>query len=320
MRERPEHRGEDGRSRKDARVKKFPVVFVLVVLLVVYFRAVNAADPAVESLLPEACAPGWIKEGRVSTYASDDLYKYIDGEAELYLPYGFERVATVMYARPGDKGSGMVANIFKMGSLLDAFGIYSNYRGAGAEPAKVGADGFIEEAQLMFYQGRYFVQIMTSGNVDQEPSLFLACAAAISKNVPGGAEKPRELNLLSVSGLVPSTERYYAGGLLGYGFFGRGLTGEVTLKSSRVKAFVVLGESTAVIRQAVETYVKQLKGSKAAVEVSQDKGGLRLTATDPLYKGVLLQQSGRYVVGVASLTDPRDGEGLAEQLIERLPK
>jgi len=301
-------------------VKRPSFVFFIAILVVIFLRPVKAAEPTVASLLPESCAPGWIKEGKISTYASDDLYKYIDGEAELYLPYGFERAVTVMYAKPNDRGNGVVVNIFKMGSLLDAFGIYGNYRAAGADRVKLGAEGFIDESQLMFYQGMYFVQIMTSGNADGEPSLFLSCAATVSKNMPGGADKPRELDLLDVPALVPSTEKYYAGGLLGYGFFGRGLTGEVMVKNSRVKAFVVLGDSDAATKQAVEAYVRQLKGSKAAVEVSQEKGGLRLVATDPLYKGVLMQQSGRYAVGVASLADPRDGEGLVAQLIERLPK
>jgi hypothetical protein len=320
MCERLEHRGEDGRCRKAVGVRRLSLVFFVAILVVVSLRPLEAAEPTVESLLPESCVTGWIKEGKISTYASDDLYKYIDGEAELYLPYGFERAATVMYAKPDGRGNGVVVNIFEMGSLLDAFGIYGNYRAAGTEPVKLGAEGFVEETQVMFYQGRYFVQIMTSGNAAEEPSLFLACAATVSKNMPGGAEKPRELDLLNVSGLLPSTERYYAGGLLGYGFFGRGLTGEVMLKNSRAKAFVLFGDSDTAIKQAVEAYVKQLKGSKAAVEVSQEKGGLRLGTTDPLYKGVLLRQSGRYAVGVAGLADPRDGEGLVAQLIERLPK
>jgi hypothetical protein len=279
-----------------------------------------AADKIDETLLPDSCAKGWVTDGKASTYTPENLYKYIDGEAELYLPYGFEQAQTVMYVRPADKSNGLVANVFKMGSLLDAFGIYGNYRAAGVEPAKLGAEGFIEESQVMFYQGRYFVQVIASGSITEGSPLFLSCAAAISRNLPGDGGTPREPAYLQVAGLVPMTERYYADGLLGYGFLGRGLTAEVTLKGVRVKAFVVLGDSDASIERVFDAYVKQLKEGQAMPQVSHDKGRFRLTAIDPLYKGVVLQQSGRFAAGVAGLADPRDGEGIVAQIVRGLPK
>ena len=111
----------------------------------------GAAEKAVETILPRACADGWVREGQVSVYTSENLYKYIDGEAELYMPYGFQRAATVMYVKPGSKEGGLVVNVFEMGSLLDAFGIYGNYRspsvdrvagGRGRLCGRVGADVF----------------------------------------------------------------------------------------------------------------------------------------------------------------------------------
>jgi hypothetical protein len=300
-------------------VKRFFYLAGLLAVAVILVRPVPA-EKAAGTLLPARCPEGWAREGEVSLYTPDDLYKYIDGEAELYLPYGLEKAETVLYADPAHKGSGLVVNLFTMGSLLDAFGIYSNYRSTEAEPVKAGADGFVEEAQLMFYEGPYFVQIMTSGSSDQDSSLFRRCAAAVSQKLAGGAERPRELELLGVPGLVPRSERYYAGGLLGYAFLGRGLTAEVALKSGRAKAFVVLGNTAEAIKRALEAYGKQLKESKAAFHVSEVEGVLRLAATDPLYKGVLLRQSGRFAVGVAGLADPRDGEEIIAQLLFRLPR
>ncbi len=185
----------------------------------------SAAEKALEAILPAECAAGWAMDGKVATYNPENLYKYIDGEAELYMPYGFRKAATVMYVKPGSPDIGIVANIFEMGSLLDAFGIYSNYRSPTLEQTKIGAEGFLDESQLMFYQDRYFVQIEASGTVTQGGSLFRSCAEAISRNLPGGKEKPRELEFLKVPGAVPLTEKYYAAGLLGYSFFGKGFYG-----------------------------------------------------------------------------------------------
>jgi hypothetical protein len=278
-----------------------------------------AADKAVEALLPVSCAPGWVMDGKVATYTPEDLYKYIDGEAELYMPYGFRKAASVMYVKPDNKDTGIVANLFEMGSLLDAFGIYANFRTPTLEQIQVGAEGFLDESQLMFYQDRYFVQIEASGGATQEGSLFRSCAEAISRNLPDGKEKPRELEILKVPGAVPLTERYYAGGLLGHGFFGKGFTVEVMIEEARVKAILIPGGTEEAAARVLTDYGKYLNESKATPRTSNEKGGTVLHVIDPLYKGVLLHQSGRYVVGVVGLKEPGDGDGVVAQLLARLP-
>jgi hypothetical protein len=280
---------------------------------------VFAAEKAVDALLPAACAPGWVMDGKVATYTPENLYKYIDGEAELYMPYGFRKAATVMYVEPGSKDIGIVVNIFEMASLLDAFGIYANFRSPTLEQIKVGAEGFFDESQLMFYQDGYFVQVEASGSITQESSLFRSCAEAISHNLPDGKEKPGELEILKVPGAVPRTERYYAGGLLGHGFFGRGFTAEVMIGEARVKAILILGGTEAAAARIFTEYGKYLKESKATPQVSNAKEGAVLHVIDPLYKGVVLHQSGQYVVGVVGLKEPREGDGVVAQLLSRLP-
>ena len=280
---------------------------------------VFAAEKAIEAFLPASCAPGWVMDGKVATYTPENLYKYIDGEAELYMPYGFRKAATVMYAKPDTKDIGIVANIFEMGSPLDAFGIYANFRSPTLEQIKVGAEGFLDESQLMFYQDRYFVQIEASGAVTQEGPLFRSCAETISRNLPDGKEKPRELEFLKVPGAVPLTERYYAGGLLGHGFFGKGFTVEVMIGEARVKAILIPGGSEEAAARVFTEYEKYLKKSNAVPRISNDKGGIVLHVIDPLYKGVVLHQSGQYVVGVVGLKEPHEGDGIVAQLLKRLP-
>jgi hypothetical protein len=259
-------------------------------------------------------------EGKPATYSPQTLYKYIDGEAEMYMPYGFEKAATVRYARKGGKGYGVVASIFRMGSLLDAFGIYASYRGPGVQQAPVGAEGFGDESQLMFYQDRFFVRIEASGASIGDAAVFRSCAAEISKNLPDGREKPQELVLLKVSGAVPLTDRYYPSSLLGYGFFGRGLTAECRLGTEAVKIFVMLFPSPDAAVKALDAYARYLKTSQGGPEAAAGNEGTTLHVNDPLYKGMALARSGRFVVGVAGLKDTAAGDTLVAALRERLPK
>ncbi len=278
-----------------------------------------AAERGIEDFLPASCAPGWAIDGKVAAYTPENLYKYIDGEAELYMPYGFRKAATVLYAKPDTKDIGIVANIFEMGSPLDAFGIYANFRSPTLEQIKVGAEGFLDESQLMFYQDRYFVQIEASGTITQEGPLFRSCAETISRNLPDEKGKPRELEFLKVPGAAPLTAKYYAGGLLGHGFFGKGFTVEAIIGEARVKAILIMGGSEEAARRVFTEYGKYLKESNAAPQISNDKGGIVLHVIDPLYKGVVLHQSGQYVVGVVSLKEPHEGDGIVAQLLKRLP-
>ncbi len=280
---------------------------------------VPASERALEGILPAECPSGWVMDGKVAAYTPENLYKYIDGEAELYMPYGFRKAATVTYVKPDSKVAAIVANIFEMGSLLDAFGIYANYRSPTLEQITVGAEGFLDESQLMFYQDRYFVQIEGSGAITQGGPLFRSCAEAISRNLPGGKGKPRALEFLKVPGAVPLTEKYYAAGLLGYSFFGRGFTAEATIGQASVKSIIILGESEEAARRVFTEYGKYLKESKSFPQISTDKEGTALHVIDPLYKGVVLHQSGQYVVGVVGLKEPHEGDKMVAQLLKRLP-
>jgi hypothetical protein len=299
-------------------MKRF-ILCVCLAVLVSTSALAFAADGELEAFLPQSCVAGWVMEGRPVSYNPENLYKYIDGEAELYLPYGFEKVAAVLYSRPTNKGAGIVVNVFKMGSLLDAFGIYGNYRTPTSEWAKVGVEGFVEETELLFYRDRYFVQMMASGTAALESSLLLACGSAIDRAMPVGTGVPPELALLGASSLVPHSEKYFPEGLLGYKFLGKGLTGEAATKNAPVKVFIVLGDSPQAARDAVESYARQAREAKNTSLTVQGTDSLRLTGIDPLYKGIFMQQSGRYVVGVTGFAEPGNEEGLVTQLLQRLP-
>ena len=222
--------------------------------------------------------------------------------------------------QPGGKGYGIVANIFRMGSLLDAFGIFASYRDPASEQIKQGAEGFIDESQLMFYQDRYFVRIEASGAVPAGAGALRSCAEAISRSLPAGSGKPPELEFLKVPGAIPLTDRYYAAGLLGHGFFGRGMTAEVMLGGERVKTVVMLGSSDDAAGRILDDYGKYLKGAGVAPEITGERKGAALHAIDPLYKGVALVRSGRFVVGVTGLKEPHAGDTLTALLLARLPK
>jgi hypothetical protein len=262
----------------------------------------------------------WVLEDPVKTFTKEDLFNYINGEAELYYPYGFERLASAFYARKGSNGQiGLVADVYKMGSLLDAFGIYAQYRKPEVEGVSQGVEGFINPSQLIFYQDRYFIHLAASGTSELEASVFQACALAVSKALPGGREKPKELNLLNIPTLLPRTERYYPEGVLGYAFFRRGLIGLADQGKKKIRVFVLMETSAESAQDVLNQYTRYVKQAGLTPERTSGPGGLQLFSPDPLHKGLMLSQKGPFIVGAADLETPAQGTLLVGQLLDRLP-
>jgi hypothetical protein len=275
----------------------------LLFLTVIVSTVAVAEEPGVNILpLPE-CGKGWALEGKATTYGPDDLYNYIDGEAELFIPYGFSVLATGAYEKKGGDGTAIVADVYKMGTLLDAYGIYAYYRNPDAELVKAGAEGFVEESQLMFYQDRYFVRLNASGTGNPEKSAFLACAGAIAQKLPGPARIPEELDVLKAAPVVARSERYIAKSVIGYRFFTRGLTADTTIGATQAKIFVVFLDTSKSAGEALEAYIRSLKEAGKEPRLTGAGTEITLEVQDPLYKGVTVRQVGRYLLGVARCDD-----------------
>ena len=83
--------------------------------------ATTAGDEESESLLPSpGFAEGWAMDGGVDSYGPETLFDYINGEAELYYPYGFEELETATYAYHGDLDDTVTANRVTHASSLGA--------------------------------------------------------------------------------------------------------------------------------------------------------------------------------------------------------
>jgi len=298
-------------------------VTTLVFVFLFSIFAVNAytapTDIPVEKVIPApGFSEGWTLEGKIKTFNPDNLYKHINGEAELYLPYGFKTLGAALYISKDSPDKALAADIYKMGSPLDAFGIYSRYRNPDAPEAKIGSGSFVNDSQLMFYQGSYFVQLSASGSTNPEPGAFIDCAWAIAKNIPGGSSRPAELEFLNISGITPRTETYISQSVLGYAFFKKGLTARAILDGESVRIFVILGESEKDAGDMFMRYTVYLKDAGVQPQINNKNSGATLITLDPLYKGLILRQSGRYLVGVSNLRDPLKGAPLIDKIELRI--
>jgi hypothetical protein len=290
-------------------------VLIFAVLMMTWSNPSGAAGLSLKDVLPtEGFAKDWVIEEKVKLFDKDTLFDHINGEAELYFPYGFDALATANYLNKKNQELAVTADVYQMASVLDAFGIYSNYRKTNNLWVTIGVEGFVSASQLMFYQDRYFVRLQVSGTTSLPKEIFLALARIISGKLPAGSGPPKELEVLKIQALVPKSERYLAKSLLGYAFFRRGLIADASLQDQKMQIFAIAEDNPAAARRTFDQYCSYLKAEAKDVQLTGNTARKRVAAVDPLYGGVLVEQTGHYVIGAVRIKN----NSAAGQVIEQL--
>lgn len=178
----------------------------------IFLILLATVSPAVAGGFP--VAEGWFQSGAVETYGPDNLWKYNNGAAELYLVFGFQEVRACRLLS-GERT--VSVGIFDMGTRLGAFGIFNAEAGSPGERLSIGAGTvFSLPYQCSMFKGRHYVIIDTSpGNLDEEWAEHLL--RSIAERLPGDNRLPDELRALPTEGKVSGSERYARESFLGMG-------------------------------------------------------------------------------------------------------
>lgn len=280
--------------------------------------AASAAGDVVE-LLPEPdSVPGWTLKEEPRTYSPEDLYEYIDGNADLFVSYGFVRAAVGDYVARDTREGWVTVDVYDMGAPLHAFGVYRAERAEGVSPLGIGAEGYSSEGMLAFWQGRYYVKVLTiDGDVaDAARALAEKTAAGICES----PAMPAELARLPADGRIRDSERYVKTSALGHRFLGEVLSADYSLSEHTASLHVAdLGDS----RKASDALLKLREfevGSSAAVEDITDVGVEAFGTRDPYYGEMVVGQVGQYVAIAFSEEAGRDSLAeLAGTALSALP-
>jgi hypothetical protein len=154
--------------------------------------------------------PGWTRTDPAETFNREGLYGYIDGGAEIVLPYGFLELSVSRY-RPANGGEKEITlEIYRMATGEGAFGLYSTKLEGGETPAPgVLSDSWIVPGQAALVKGPFTVDVLGPDCGEDEIAAF---AAAVERLVPGaGTVRPAGLGRLPRDGMVPSSARFVKG-------------------------------------------------------------------------------------------------------------
>ncbi|MCJ7457894.1 MAG: hypothetical protein MUP17_02755 [candidate division Zixibacteria bacterium] len=144
------------------------------------------------------------KSGEAKSFDRKNLYDYLDGGAELYLAYDFQKLLVQEY-NAGEKS--ITAEIYTMGTTEDAFGLYSLDQ--EGENVQIGDRASYGSGLLKFWKFMYFVRITDMSGNDQSKEAILELGKKVLQNIYLETKLPELLSRLPREGLVPNSEKFF---------------------------------------------------------------------------------------------------------------
>jgi hypothetical protein len=152
--------------------------------------------------------PSEVKGWRISTedqfYNRKSLYDYINGGAELYLSYGFQKLANRSLEREDQPQ--IIIDIFDMGSSENAFGVFSHSRETIEKQFGQGSQYTV--GLLMFWKDKYFISILASPETKEAKDVVYQLAREIDKKIMNIGRLPQILDYLPLESLQKESVKY----------------------------------------------------------------------------------------------------------------
>ena len=193
------------------------IIFCFLLLILLEGKISLSATP-LESLVSKKDLPeGWALIDGPHLYTKKTLFEHIDGQAELFFKYGFQKSVFAIYQKKKSPENQVELDIYDMGNILQAFGIFSRFRNED-QPIGIGLDSFSDDRFASFYKGKYFVMLYAT---ESNPSILKQLAMTISLKILDRSNPPKEIDYFPKNGLKSGSIQYFPEGLLGHQFLKR---------------------------------------------------------------------------------------------------
>ncbi len=247
--------------------------------------------------------PGWKLQGQPRSFTADNLFEYMDGNAEGYVIYRLVKMNGVNCESPAGT---LVFDVFEMADPEWAYGVFAANRDIRAPSEKIGVSGQVVARQAIFVKDKYFVMI--SADKDQ-PDTLRQLAAAFEKKIPGSSELPPALTWFPKEKLQADSIRMVPESVLGMRVLKRGYVAQYEYG----KAFLVPEESpeaAAAVMNKVRARIPENKPARIA-----DEG---FEATDKYLGHLCFFRKGRYIGGFTGLKEGEDVVAISTKLAEKV--
>lgn len=288
---------------------------------VVVFLTLRAAGRAEEptqeqalvALLPTGSdVPGWDRAAPVQFFEPDNLWEYIDGAADLYLTYGFQRVAAAEYMT-ADSARSLTVEVYRMVNPLCGFGIYAAERSPEDSIVAVGVEGRLSENTLHFWKGPFYVKL-TSFDVEADvPQLLTRVGQLMASRITGEFALPSVFACFPEEQRVPHSERYIPRHFLGHAFLHDAYRVDYRHGAAGCQLFVATADPGA---QAVRRLVDFARAQRQKV-LTDSVGGVPVVCMGD-DRWTIVGAKSDLLAGAANVLDVEAAKVLLGKLLTRL--
>lgn len=302
--------------------RKVRILFILAGVFL-WLEASPWAMP-LEPLVPRKDLPnGWTLIHGPQIYNRKTLFEHINGQAELYLKYGFQGSVFAIYQNRRNEKDQIELDIYDMGNVLQAFGIFSRFRNED-RPAGIGLDSYLDDHSALFYKGKYFVLLYA---VETNPNLLKTFSKRVSLKILDPSPPPKEISYFPKNGLKPGSIQYFSEGLLGQQFLKKGFQGIYTAKTEdkaegkdkEFKLFLAIYKDSQEAINALRAYKENLskKGSLSSGGTLEFKA-LTVRGEDPYLGKIFVLQKKVYLLGMVGFEKEDECENILKEFIEKV--
>ncbi len=265
------------------------------------------------SLLPDV--KGWELSEKPEMYLPETLFEYINGAAEIYIVYDFEQLIVGQFKKQ-DSPTSLTVEIYDMGRVKNAFGIYSAERFPDSHFLSIGNGGYVEEGALNFIVDRYYIKLLCFDCEDDSEKILKNFSQEILKKVNEPKGLPRLLSAFPGEGLQEYSEKFVLRNFLGYSFLHDGYVASFKVGELEFECFIIEGEDVADAQSMLDQYLDKKKGA----EVHEISSGYRLK--DRYYHYIYLARVENLLYGVMKIKDGHEeiGEKYLKSLENSLEK
>ncbi len=250
-------------------------------------------------------------------FTPDTLFEKINGQAELYLSAGFERMRCQRFALKDDPDVWFEMFIYDMGKGSNAFAVYSSQRRSDAVNLELAQHAYRTANALFMVHGRYYVESVAA--LTSEP-LFEAMAAAVEsfmRDTKVTEKAAAGLELFPKPNLNPDSLTMIAANVFGFEKLNQVYTAEYDINGFKIKAFVskraTPGEADK-LAEGFYQFLTQFGGQE--VKMSSGLDNARLVTIMDMYE--IMFAAGVYLGGVHEAEDKPSAEKLAQRLYDHL--
>lgn len=315
------------------------LIHLSTLILMFIWSGISSGSTAIESLLPKDIPEGWALIDGPHLYTRKTLFEHVNGQAELFFKYGFQKSAFGVYQNLKNRENQIELDVYDMGNVLQAFGIFSRFRYED-RPGRVGLDSYLDDRSLLFYKGKYFVMLYAT---ESNPSVLKQWGMKIASRIVDPSLPPKEIGYFPKKKLKAGSIQYFPEGLLGHQFLKGGFQGTYIEKHGEK----VEVEAKVEVKVEDEDKDKAKTGNKefhlflAIFKNSQDAvGALRIykdyltqkgkvlldppigfgpnsfRGEDPYQGQIIVTQKGIYLLGAIGFEKAKNGEQRLAELMK----